>query len=130
MLTETGFKEELNRGSITELRSCVSERRGGRPWLSVPNSPYGLCGRQATLKQRNTKGPIDRNEREERERGGAAVFHSRLTFDVKLQALVYDILPLWTDNSLRLECGPFCDQQSVSVTCLCGTEQSLTWLLY
>ena len=27
---------------------CVS--RGGRPGLPVPNSPYGLCGRQATLK--------------------------------------------------------------------------------
>ena len=100
MLTEKGFKEEPNRGSITDLRSCVSERRGRRPGLSVPNSPYGLCGRQATLKQRNTKGPIDRNEREERERGGAAVFHSRLTFDIKLHVLVYNILPLRTENSL------------------------------
>ena len=24
--------------------------RGGRPGLPVPNSPYGLCGRKATLK--------------------------------------------------------------------------------
>ena len=27
----------------------VCESRGGRPGLSVPNSPYGLCGRKATL---------------------------------------------------------------------------------
>ena len=26
------------------------ENRGGRPGLPVPNSPYGLCGRKATLK--------------------------------------------------------------------------------
>ena len=25
------------------------EGRGGRPGLPVPNSPYGLCGRKATL---------------------------------------------------------------------------------
>ena len=25
------------------------ESRGGRPGLPVPNSPYGLCGRKATL---------------------------------------------------------------------------------
>ena len=27
----------------------LCERRGGRPELPVSNSPYGLCGRQATL---------------------------------------------------------------------------------
>ena len=32
-----------------ELRICVSKCRGGRPRLPVPNSPYGLCGREATL---------------------------------------------------------------------------------
>ena len=26
----------------------LCEGRGGRPGLPVPNSPYGLCGRQAT----------------------------------------------------------------------------------
>ena len=36
----------------SELRSCVSKRRGGRPGLPVPNSPYGLCGRKATLNER------------------------------------------------------------------------------
>ena len=28
----------------------LCERRGGHPGLPVPNSPYGLCGRKATLK--------------------------------------------------------------------------------
>ena len=33
---------------MAELRSCVSESRGGRPGLPVPNSPnYGLSGRKA-----------------------------------------------------------------------------------
>ena len=27
----------------------LCESRGGRPELPVPNSPYGLCGRKATL---------------------------------------------------------------------------------
>ena len=27
----------------------LCESRGGRPGLPVPNSPYGLCGRMATL---------------------------------------------------------------------------------
>ena len=27
----------------------LCESRGGRPGLPVPNSPYGLCGRTATL---------------------------------------------------------------------------------
>ena len=35
--------------TATELRSCTCESRGGRPGLLVPNSPYGLCGREATL---------------------------------------------------------------------------------
>ena len=28
----------------------MCESGGGRPGLPVPNSPYGLCGRKATLK--------------------------------------------------------------------------------
>ena len=27
----------------------LCESRGGRPGLPVPNSPYGFCGRKATL---------------------------------------------------------------------------------
>ena len=30
----------------------LRESRGGRPGLPVPNSPCGLCGRKATLKNR------------------------------------------------------------------------------
>ena len=39
----------------------LCENRGGRPGLPVPNSPYGFCGRKATLKNR---------AQELRERGG------------------------------------------------------------
>ena len=30
----------------------LCEIRGGRPGLPVPNSPYGLCGRKATVNSR------------------------------------------------------------------------------
>ena len=30
---------------------AVCEGPGGHPGLPVPNSPYGLCGREATLKR-------------------------------------------------------------------------------
>ena len=30
----------------------LCESRGGRPGLPIPNSPYSLCGRKATLKNR------------------------------------------------------------------------------
>ena len=43
-------QHERRRMNHTELRSCVSESRGGRPGLPVPDSPYGLRGRKATLK--------------------------------------------------------------------------------
>ena len=36
--------------TVTPQELC--ESRGGRPGLPVPNSPYGLCGRKATLKNR------------------------------------------------------------------------------
>ena len=29
----------------------LCESRGGRPRLPVPNNPYGLCGRKATLSE-------------------------------------------------------------------------------
>ena len=34
-------------GHVRARELC--ESRGGRPPLPVPNSPYGLCGRKATL---------------------------------------------------------------------------------
>ena len=33
-------------------RSCTCESRGSRPGLPVPNSPYGLCGRNATFNRK------------------------------------------------------------------------------
>ena len=37
-------------GGYRALELC--ESRGGRPGLPVPNKPYGLCGRKATLNYR------------------------------------------------------------------------------
>ena len=36
----------------------LCESRGGRPGLPVPNSPYGLCGRETTFNER-THGPSE-----------------------------------------------------------------------
>ena len=35
---------------LRAMELCGS--RGGRPGLSVPNSPYGLCGRKATFEEK------------------------------------------------------------------------------
>ena len=45
--TNTGIMSKCwyRAGGAQEL--C--ESRGGRPGLPVPNGPYGLCGRNATL---------------------------------------------------------------------------------
>ena len=37
------------RSAFTVKAHGLCESRGGRPGLPVPNSPYGLCGRKATL---------------------------------------------------------------------------------
>ena len=34
---------------FSELRSCVKVEVASCPGLPVPNGPYGLCGRKATL---------------------------------------------------------------------------------
>ena len=39
---------QRNPHSLTRVQQ-LCERRGGRPGFSVPNSPYDLCGRKATL---------------------------------------------------------------------------------
>ena len=36
-------------GGVRARELC--ESRGGRPGLPVPNSPYGFCGRKATLNE-------------------------------------------------------------------------------
>ena len=33
----------------------LCESAGGRPGLPVPNRPYGLCGRKATLKKKKKR---------------------------------------------------------------------------
>ena len=41
---------EEEEGWTSDVRARdLCESRGGLPGLSVPNSPYGLCGRKATL---------------------------------------------------------------------------------
>ena len=47
-----GHKAALNSGGTRDQELC--ESRGGRSGLPVPNSPYGLCGRKATLNLRRT----------------------------------------------------------------------------
>ena len=44
---ENGRKEKGQKNIAEE--PC--ESRGGRPGLPVPTSPYGLCGRKATLEE-------------------------------------------------------------------------------
>ena len=44
---------------IAELRHCV-KLGGGRPGLPVPNSPYGLRGRKATLNLNSSPAPLQR----------------------------------------------------------------------
>ena len=39
----------INSVKLKELTNCVKVDWGGRLGLPVPNSPYGLCGRKATL---------------------------------------------------------------------------------
>ena len=57
MLATLWKKKKQNTDSSDEcqsqLRRCVKDRRGGCPGLPVPNSPYGLCGRKATLNERD-----------------------------------------------------------------------------
>ena len=43
------FQSRVRRSSHRAQVLC--ESRGGRPGLPVPNKPYGLCGRKATLNQ-------------------------------------------------------------------------------
>ena len=44
---------EIGDGTFGDNRAQkLCESGGGRPGLPVPNSPYGLCGRKATLKNR------------------------------------------------------------------------------
>ena len=46
---ERSVDEIGKRKPATNQSSELCESGGGRPGLPVPNSPYGLCGRKATL---------------------------------------------------------------------------------
>ena len=45
----------LREGCLTSELGSSCESRGGRPGLSVPNRPYGLCGRKATFEEESKK---------------------------------------------------------------------------
>ena len=45
-------KQSEAKAEVLSLRAQeLCESRGGRPGLPVPNNPYGLCGRKATLNE-------------------------------------------------------------------------------
>ena len=47
-------KQNLKKKSGARAQE-LCESRGGRPGLPVPNSPYGLCGRKATLNSHSSR---------------------------------------------------------------------------
>ena len=48
LMVSVDVKQHGRRNSAHRAQE-LCENRGGRPGLPVPNSPYGLCGRKATL---------------------------------------------------------------------------------
>ena len=46
----SGRKATLKKKHSVRVQE-LCDSRGGRPWLPVPNKPYGFCGRKATLQQ-------------------------------------------------------------------------------
>ena len=46
-VTDIQKSHRLNRNHFRAQELC--ECQGGRPGLRIPNSPYGVCGRKATL---------------------------------------------------------------------------------
>ena len=48
-------KEQTKPDSVSKFRSCVKEEVDVPGGLPVPNSPYGLCGRKATLNTTESK---------------------------------------------------------------------------
>ena len=47
LMVSVDVKQHFNENRDRAQELC--ESRGGHPGLPVPNSPYGLCGRKATL---------------------------------------------------------------------------------
>ena len=58
--------EEEKSGLAVGRAQWLCESRGGRPGLPDPNSPYGPCGRKATLKNRAQELCESRGGRESR----------------------------------------------------------------
>ena len=49
--------EDIKNQTTEDIRAQeLCESRGGRPGLSVPNTPYGFCGRKATLSSEQQTG--------------------------------------------------------------------------
>ena len=49
-MVSVDLKQHWARITVTRAQEPC-ESRGGRPGLPAPNSPYGLCGRKATLEE-------------------------------------------------------------------------------
>ena len=76
---EEDLKKKVHYFVLRIVRSReLCESRGGRPGLPVPNIPYGLCGRKATLekKKEKKKKKKNRNQRKAKQSSGA-VWKSR-----------------------------------------------------
>ena len=52
LMVSVDVKQHKTRTALEFRVQELCESRGGRPGLPVPNSPYGLCGRKATLNLR------------------------------------------------------------------------------
>ena len=48
LMVSVDVKQHLNR-NVSFRAQELRDSGGGRPGLPVPNNPYGLCGRKATL---------------------------------------------------------------------------------
>ena len=53
-MVSVDIKQHLKKEAIWFRAQELCESRGGHPGLPVPNSPYGLCGREATLEHGHT----------------------------------------------------------------------------
>ena len=69
--------QDVHLDSHTAPELCMLEReykrsisRGGRPGLPVTNSPYGLCGRQATFEDKEEERRGTRAKELRERRGG------------------------------------------------------------
>ena len=45
------IKQHLKKKAVWFRAQELCESPSGRPWLAVPDGPYGLCGRKATFEE-------------------------------------------------------------------------------